>query len=329
MTDSTQTMAQTLLAGDRRALARAITLVESSRDDHRKAAWQLIEQVTPHAGESIRIGVSGSPGVGKSTFIEAFGEYLIEQGKRVAVLAVDPSSTISGGSILGDKTRMENLSRNPSAFIRPTPSSGALGGVAPRTREAMLLCEAAGFDVSLVETVGVGQSETTVSAMTDVFILLLLPAGGDELQGIKRGIVELADIILVNKADGDLEAAAQRTVSDYRQALRLPHVYGREWRVPVEPMSALTATGMDKVWGHVNRYHELLRKSGDFENKRAEQNKAWLYAEISDRLLERFRAHPDVNEKLMALEREVAIGQIHAPAAARALIDIFTGTYQQ
>ena len=250
--------AEAIRRGDRRALARAITLIESTRADHRAAAEELLAELLPHTGNSIRIGISGVPGVGKSTFIEAFGLHVIGQGHKVAVLAVDPSSQRTGGSILGDKTRMEELTRNTSAFIRPSPSGGTLGGVARRTREAMLACEAAGYDVVIVETVGVGQSETAVSDMVDLFMLLLLPGGGDELQGIKKGIVELADLIVVNKADGALVDAARHAVAEYRHALALLRSPSKDWKVPVLTCSAATRIGVPEVWDTIGKYRATL-----------------------------------------------------------------------
>ena len=280
-------LAEQIVAGDRRALARAITLVESGRADHRQAATELVERLKSTGREAIRIGLSGTPGVGKSTFIESFGMMLTGQGLRVAVLAVDPSSTRSGGSILGDKTRMEQLSRDPKAFIRPSPSQSHLGGVARRTREAVALCEAAGFDVVLIETVGVGQSETVVAEMSDLFILLLAPAGGDELQGVKRGIMEMADIILVNKADGDLKPAATRTCSDYAGALRLLR------KRPQDPdgfpkammVSALAEEGLQSAWEEMTTLTEWRRENGHFDGRRALQAEYWFREEVKNALL--------------------------------------------
>ena len=243
-----EALADGVLDGNRRALAQAITLIESTRRDHRAAASDLLERLMPHAGGSIRLGISGVPGVGKSTFIEALGNHVIDPGHRVAVLTVDPSSAISGGSILGDKTRMELLSRRPEAYIRPSPAGKTLGGVTRRSREALILCEAAGFDVIIVETVGVGQSETKVADMTDMFVLLLLPGGGDELQGIKRGIMELADLILINKADDELKALAGRSAAEYRNALRLLHPRSANWKVEVQTCSARDGTGIAEAW---------------------------------------------------------------------------------
>src|SRR5829696_3615620 len=251
-------LAQEVIAGDRRALARAITLAESTRPDHRAEAEALLAEVLPRSGAAVRVGISGAPGAGKSTLIEALGTHLVAEGQRVAVLAVDPSSTRSGGSILGDKTRMEQLTRSPDAFVRPSPTGGTLGGVARRTREAMLLCEAAGFDVVLVETVGVGQSEVKVAAMVDLFLVIVAPGGGDELQGIKRGIMELADLIVVNKADGDLAPAAGRAASDLRHAVHLLRPKRASWEVDVLTASALTGAGIAELWEAIEAAHDRL-----------------------------------------------------------------------
>ena len=303
-------------AGDRRALARAITLVESTRADHRDEAVALLDELLPATGGAARVGISGAPGAGKSTFIEALGLHLLDRGSRVAVLAVDPSSTRTGGSILGDKTRMERLSRSPAAFIRPSPSGGTLGGVARRTREAMLVCDAAGFDVVLVETVGVGQSEVAVAGMVDVFLLLLAPAAGDELQGVKRGIVELADVVVVNKADGALAAAAAQTASAYANALHLV----RPSDVPVLTCSALEGTGIDRVWAAVARRIDADRRSGELARRRAEQARQWMWADVTDTLVERLRADPRLRAELEQLEQDVAAGRISPAAAAQRVL---------
>lgn len=316
-------IADALRTGDRRALARAITLVESTRADHRDAAERLLDALLAETGQSIRVGITGVPGVGKSTFIERFGLHVIGEGHRIAVLAVDPSSKRSGGSILGDKTRMQDLSTHADAFIRPSPAGNTLGGVARRTREAMLLCEAAGFDVILVETVGVGQSETAVADLVDMFLLLLLPAGGDELQGIKRGIVELADLAIVNKADGDLADAAMRTAADYRNALRLLRPPSPNWHVAVERCSALTGEGIADVWRMVERYRDALGGSGEIATRRAAQARAWLWSEIGETLLATFRRHPAVGRKIDAIEAEVVSGRTVPTVAARALLQAF------
>lgn len=314
-----------VIAGDRRALARAITLIESTRADHRRQAEALLEQLLPKSGKSLRIGISGPPGVGKSTFIEAFGQYAIAQGKRLAVLAVDPSSRLSGGSILGDKTRMEELSRAPEAFIRPSPAGLTLGGVARRTREALLVCEAAGFDLIIVETVGVGQSETAVAEMVDLFLLLLLPGGGDDLQGIKRGIMELADLIVVNKADGDFLAAADRSAADVANALGLMQPRHKAWRPEVLRCSALKGTGMPDVWARAEAYAAALVKSGELKGNRRNQAKAWLWHELSDALMDALKAHPEVAAKLGALETKVGSGKMAPATAARVLLTEFLG----
>ncbi|MEX1147258.1 MAG: methylmalonyl Co-A mutase-associated GTPase MeaB [Sphingomonadales bacterium] len=309
--------------GNRRALARAITLVESTRADHQDDAQKLLAALMPDTGKSIRIGLSGAPGVGKSTFIEAFGGYLTEQGHKVAVLAVDPSSARTGGSILGDKTRMEELSRNPDAFIRPSPAGGTLGGVARRTREAMLLCEAAGYDVILVETVGVGQSETAVADMVDMFVLLLSPGGGDELQGIKRGIMELADLVVVNKADGELEKAAKRAQGEYRAALHLMRPKSRHWTPRVLTASALQGRGLDAIRDQIVKFRDALTAACEFEANRANQARAWMWSEIDDRLKAMFRdANPDA---VAEYEAAVTEGRIPPGQAARELLALFMG----
>ncbi len=325
MTATIDKLAAAVRSGDRRALARAVTLVESTRADHRGEAARLIELLAPAAGGAFRIGISGVPGAGKSTFIEAFGLHLLAKGRRVAVLSVDPSSPASGGSILGDKTRMAELARRPEAFIRPTPSGGTLGGVARRTREALLVCEAAGFDTVLVETVGVGQSETAVAGMTDLFLLLLVPGGGDELQGIKRGIVELADLVLVNKADGDLAAAAERAVEAYRNALTLLRPRAAGWDVPVAACSSRTGAGIAAAWDAMLRYHETLTASGELAARRAAQAGEWLWAETAETLLESLREHPGVRERLAQLESAVREGTLPPTIGARRLIAGFLG----
>lgn len=316
-------LASGVLEGQRRALARAITLIESTRDDHCAAAGELLQRLTPHAGNSIRLGISGVPGVGKSTFVEVLGNHVIDAGHRVAVLTVDPSSAVSGGSILGDKTRMELLSRRPEAYIRPSPSGNTLGGVTRHSREAMILCEAAGFDVILVETVGVGQSETRVAEMTDMFLLLLLPGGGDELQGIKRGIMELADLILVNKADGDQLPAARRSALEYRSALRLLHPRLADWRVEVRTCSARDAVGIAEVWQTALRYRETLAASGQFELRRAEQARAWMWSEVNESLIQVLKSDPDVRRRIPVLEAAASEGRISPASAARQLLDVF------
>ncbi|MEQ8402479.1 MAG: methylmalonyl Co-A mutase-associated GTPase MeaB [Roseitalea porphyridii] len=317
-------LAGKVVRGDRRALARAITLIESTKSGHAGEAEALLEALLPASGKSVRIGISGVPGVGKSTFIERFGLHLVGQGHQVAVLAVDPSSKVSGGSILGDKTRMEELSRHPQAFIRPTPTGGTLGGVARRTREAMLACEAAGFDVVIVETVGVGQSETAVAEMVDIFLLMLPPGGGDELQGIKKGIVELADAVIVNKADGDLKPAADRAVAEYYAALGLLRPANPNWRPPVLRCSALLGEGIDEVWQTVQRHREVMEAGDARSGKRAAQAGAWMWAEIADGLMRRFKEHPEVARQLAGMEREVRAGKITPAAAARRLVSLLS-----
>lgn len=315
-------MADRILAGDRRALARAVTLVESTRADHRAQATTLVEALRGHGRQALRIGLSGTPGVGKSTFIEAFGMALVAAGLRVAVLAVDPSSARSGGSILGDKTRMERLSREPAAFIRPSPSSSHLGGVARRTREAVALCEAAGFDVVLIETVGVGQSETMVAEMCDLFVLLLAPAGGDELQGVKRGIMEMADLILVNKADGDLKPAAMRTVADYAGALRLlrKRPQDPEGFPKALPVSAVTGEGLEAAWDEMQGLARWRKAQGWWDRRRAEQAAHWFEEEVRAGLLARLRTDPEVRAAMAERAAEVAEGRVTPDAAAAAML---------
>ena len=310
---------------DRRALARAITLIESTRSDHREGAERLVESLLPHTGGAVRIGISGPPGAGKSTFIERFGLEGIAFGRHIAVLAVDPASKRGGGAILGDKTRMTDLARTPEAFIRPSSAGGRAGGVARHTREAILLCEAAGFDAVLVETVGVGQAETAVAELVDMFVLIQPPAAGDELQGIKRGVVELADLVLVNKADGELAAAARRSAADYASAMRLLRPPLPEWQVPVRAVSALEGAGIKEVWDDVARFRAALECTGAWSRRRAEQARAALWSEIGDGLLDHFRAAPAVARRLAAVEREVMAGTRTPTAAARALLAAFLG----
>ena len=317
-------LAAQLLSGDRRALARGITLVESTRADDREAADALLTEVMPHTGRAIRIGISGSPGAGKSTLIEALGLHVVDTGHRVAVLAVDPSSSRTGGSILGDKTRMEQLSRHPAAFVRPSPAGSTLGGVARRTREAMLLCEASGFDVVIVETVGVGQSETAVAEMVDCFVLLIAPGGGDELQGIKRGIVELADIVAVNKADGPLAPVASATASDYAAALHMVRPRSASWTPRVVLCSALEQQGIDDLWLTVEEFGRAV--AGDeLDARRREQARAWMRDELADSLLDRLHADARTAAAATALEADVAAGRIAPTTAARRLITVFLG----
>jgi LAO/AO transport system kinase len=310
-------------AGDRRSLARAITFAESTRAEHRVIADAVLEAVLPATGNAVRIGISGPPGVGKSTFIEAFGKHIINQGHQLAVLAVDPSSRRTGGSILGDKTRMGELVNRPEAFIRPSPGGSQLGGVARRTREAMLLCEAAGFDIVVVETIGVGQSEVAVSDMVDLFALLVSPGGGDELQGIKRGIMELADLVIVNKADGDLAAAAARTRGDYASAVHLLRPKWNAWSTEVLACSALHGIGVSEVWDAVMSFRAAVSADGELVEARSTQATAWLWSEIGDTLIDRFRSDPAVANRLQSVEEDVAAGRITPGRAATALLDTF------
>lgn len=320
-----EALAAGVRAGERRALAKAITLVESTRDDDKEAAQRLLERLLPATGRAARVGVSGVPGAGKSTFIEAFGLHLIGVGKRLAVLTVDPSSTRSGGSILGDKTRMQRLSVAPEAFIRPSPSGGSLGGVARRTREAMLVCEAAGYDVVIVETVGVGQSEVAVASMVDFFLVLMLPGAGDELQGIKKGILEIADALAVNKADGDNLPRATRAVADLRAALKLFRPPSPHWTPPVLAVSALEARGMDEVWAAIERHRAVLGASGELLAKRRSQQQAWFWAMLEEGLKQRFLARDDVQKMLPELEDAVAQARLTPTAAARRLLGLLDG----
>ncbi len=320
-------------AQQRRAMAKAITLLESTRADHRAQADELLTAMLPHTGKSLRLGISGVPGVGKSTFIEALGLYLIGLGHRVAVLAVDPSSTVSGGSILGDKTRMEHLSVHPDAYIRPSPSSGTLGGVAEKTRESMLVCEAAGYSVVLVETVGVGQSETAVANMTDMFCLLQLPNAGDDLQAIKKGVMELADLVVINKADIDPNAAT-RARAQIMSSLRLLGLHGNPehvhhdqeiWHPQVIQLSALLGQGVDTFWAEVLRYQTLQTANGKLAARRQHQAQAWMWERIDAGLKLAFRQHPAVRAQLEALTRQVASGDVAASTAARQLLALYAG----
>jgi LAO/AO transport system kinase len=325
----TVALAEAVLDGNRRALARAITLIESTRHDHRAAASDLLERLTPHAGNSIRLGISGVPGVGKSTFVEALGNHVIDAGHRVAVLTVDPSSAISGGSILGDKTRMELLSRRPEAYIRPSPAGTTLGGVTRRSREALVLCEAAGFDVIIVETVGVGQSETKVADMTDMFMLLLLPGGGDELQGIKRGIMELADLILINKDDDELRTLAGRSAADYSNAVRLLQPRSADWKVVVRTCSARDNVGVAEAWEVVLRHRQVLEASGQLTTRRAAQARDWMWSEVNDSLITALQSDPQVRKQIPALETAASEGRIAPTIAARQLLEIFLKRHEE
>ena len=323
MTPALESLAQRVLNHDRRALARAITLIESRRPEHQEQAEELLGRLLPATGNAIRLGISGTPGAGKSTFIEAFGAHVIGAGHRIAVLAVDPSSRRTGGSILGDKTRMQRLAKAPAAFIRPSPAGGTLGGVTRRTREAALACEAAGFDLVVIETVGVGQSEAAVADMVDAFLLLLAPGAGDELQGIKRGIIELADLVLINKADGELLAAARRAKADYQAALHLLRSPTPGWTPEVLTCSALEGTGIDAVWQAVRRHRSALESAGELAAKRRRQTRSWLHAEVQAGLLDALAADPATSALLAELEDAVAAGRLLPPGAARALVERF------
>ncbi|MBK7647200.1 MAG: methylmalonyl Co-A mutase-associated GTPase MeaB [Betaproteobacteria bacterium] len=315
-----QALVDGVLAGQRRSLAKAITLIESTRADHQQRAQQVLTALLPKTGNAVRIGISGVPGAGKSTFIEALGVWLIERGKKLAVLAVDPSSSVSGGSILGDKTRMELLCQREEAFIRPSPSAGSLGGVAEKTREAMLLCEAAGFDVIIVETVGVGQSETTVAGMVDMFCLLQLPNAGDDLQAIKKGIVEIADLVVINKADIDPRATAV-VRAQWKNALHMLRPASPNWAPPVIALSALHKEGIVEFWEQVEKYQLALKPTGEFAAKRQHQALSWMWQLIDSGLRQHFRHHKRVQENLPALTSSVEQGHTTPAAAAYALLD--------
>ncbi len=319
----TQEFAKAVRSGDRAALARAITLIESVKPAHQALAQALLVELLPQTGNARRVGITGLPGVGKSTTIDQLGTNLTQAGHKVAVLAIDPSSTRTGGSILGDKTRMERLSIDANAFIRPSPSSGTLGGVARTTRETMMLCEAAGFDVILVETVGVGQSETIVSEMVDFFLVLMLPGGGDELQGIKKGVLEIADMIAINKADGDNETRAKRTAGDYRAALRIITPASAAWQPPVHMISGLKNIGLDGVWGEVEKHHAMMDKSGALGAKRADQMVRWMWSMLKDRLLSDFVNHAAVAQALPKLEKDVRAEAITPALAVTELLTLF------
>jgi len=307
--------------GDRAALPRAITLIESTRPDHRAQAQQLLLALMPEAGSGMHVGITGVPGVGKSTAIEALGMYLIEQGHRVAVLAVDPSSTRTGGSILGDKTRMARLAMHPNAYIRPSPTSGTLGGVAKATRETIVLLEAAGFEVILVETVGVGQSEVTVANMVDTFVFLALARTGDQLQGIKKGVLELADIVVVNKADGEHAAEAKAAARELTGAMRLIHPRETLWRPPVLTMSALHGTGLAELWDTVLKHRQVLTDAGEFEARRRAQQVDWTWSMVRDTVLDRVLSHPAVKKIRAEVERQVRDGELTPALAAQQILD--------
>ncbi|KAL1925714.1 uncharacterized protein VTP21DRAFT_597 [Calcarisporiella thermophila] len=318
-----------LTHGDRYALSRAITLVESYREDHRLQSQQLLSlllssaNTNPNRKPSFRIGISGSPGVGKSTFIEAFGMMLLEKGHKLAVLAVDPSSTRTGGSILGDKTRMTELSRQDNAYVRPSPSRGTLGGVARNTAEAILLCEAAGYDVTLVETVGVGQSETMVAEMVDMFVLLVPPAGGDELQGLKKGIVELSDLVIVNKADGTLIEPARRAAMEYTSALKLLKPTNEAWRPQVCQVSSMENNGLESAWGKMQEFYKIMSESGDLAKKRGEQRTLWMWRQITSGIIDRLHSDQPMKELVKTLEAEVFAGNMTSGEAAERVVEEF------
>ncbi len=314
-TGAASTLAEGIRVGDRATLARAITLIESKRADHRRNAHHLVQELLPATGKAVRLGITGAPGAGKSTTIDALGTYLTGLGHKVAVLAVDPSSSRTGGSILGDKTRMARLAADPHAFIRPSPSSGTLGGVAAKTRETMLVCEAAGYDVILVETVGIGQSETAVADMTDFFLVLMLPGAGDELQGLKKGIVELADMIAVNKADGDNIERAKQAAADYRGALNILAPRSPTWSPPVQTFSAVTGNGIAQLWAQVLAHKEKMTASGELLARRREQQVKWMWTMLEERLTTRLRSDPAVRGKLRQAEAAVAAGKL-APTLA-------------
>jgi LAO/AO transport system kinase len=315
-------LAKELRAGHRAALARAITLIESRRGDHLAVARDLVQKLLPETGKAIRVGITGSPGVGKSTTIDVLGMFLIERGHKVAVLAVDPSSARTGGSILADKTRMAHLATSDRAYIRPSPASGTLGGVAAKTREAMLLCEAAGFDVVLVETVGIGQSETAVCDMTDFFLALMLPGAGDELQGIKKGLVELADMIAINKADGDNIKRANLAAGEYRGALHILTPRSEHWHPPVVTYSALAGTGIDTLWQKVLDHRKAMTASGEFASRRREQQVKWMWSMLEQRMMARLRADAAIRAKVKKLEAEVADGRVTPAVAAEQIADM-------
>ncbi|MBN7318724.1 methylmalonyl Co-A mutase-associated GTPase MeaB [Mycobacteroides abscessus subsp. massiliense] len=315
-------LAALIRSGDRSGLARAITLVESTRQDHRSQAQQLLLELSPDGGNALRVGITGVPGVGKSTTIEALGMYLIEQGHRVAVLAVDPSSTRTGGSILGDKTRMGRLSVHPDAYIRPSPTSGTLGGVAKATRETVVLLEAAGFDVILIETVGVGQSEVTVANMVDTFVFLTLARTGDQLQGIKKGVLELADIVVVNKADGEHAIEAKKAARELSGALRLIYPHDTLWRPTVLTMSALENNGVAEMWDTVLQHRAVLTEAGEFEAKRRRQQVDWMWAMVRDAVLDRVLNAPDVKASRADIEQQVREGTLTPALAAEQLLNL-------
>jgi LAO/AO transport system kinase len=318
--EDTQTYIQGVRSQNRRILSKTITLIESSRPDHQQLARKIVDQLLPHTGKAVRLGITGVPGVGKSTFIESFGMLLVGGGYRVAVLAVDPSSSRSGGSVMADKTRMEKLAVEPNAFIRPSPSGGTLGGVARKTRETMLVCEAAGFDVIIVETIGVGQSETTVASMVDFFLVLMLSGAGDELQGIKRGVLELADAIAINKADGDNLQKAKKAARMYASALHMLQPASPNWDPPVLTCSALEMTGIAEIWQTVITFYEKFTASGELEQKRKKQALDWLWSLVEDGLKARFYTHPEIKRRLDQIARAVENGDTTPTLAADKLL---------
>ncbi len=309
-------------ARERAVIARAITLIESRRSDHQKAARRLVQELLPLTGKAIRVGITGAPGVGKSTTIDALGTFLTSKGHKVAVLAVDPSSTRSGGSILADKTRMPRLSSDADAFVRPSPSSGTLGGVAAKTRESMLICEAAGYDVVLVETIGTGQSETIVADMTDFFLVLMLPGAGDELQGLKKGVIEIADMLAINKADGDNIKRAQAAAAEYRAALHILNPRSRTWSPPVVTYSALTGAGITELWDSILDHRQRMTNSGEIEARRREQQVKWMWAMLEERVFARLKSNPALRAKLPRIEAAVAAGRMSPAIAVEEIVSL-------
>ena len=315
-------LARGIRARERAVIARAITLIESRRSDHQKAARRLVQELLPLTGAAIRVGITGAPGVGKSTTIDALGTFLTSKGHKVAVLAVDPSSTRSGGSILADKTRMPRLSSDADAFVRPSPSSGTLGGVAAKTRESMLICEAAGYDVVLVETIGTGQSETIVADMTDFFLVLMLPGAGDELQGLKKGVIEIADMLAINKADGDNIKRAQAAAAEYRAALHILNPRSRTWSPPVVIYSALTGAGIAELWDSILDHRQRMTNSGELDAHRREQQVKWMWAMLEERVFARLKSNPALRAKLPRIEAAVAAGRMSAAIAVEEIASL-------
>jgi LAO/AO transport system kinase len=315
-------LARGIRARERAVIARAITLIESRRSDHQKAARRLVQELLPLTGEAIRVGITGAPGVGKSTTIDALGTFLTSKGHKVAVLAVDPSSTRSGGSILADKTRMPRLSSDADAFVRPSPSSGTLGGVAAKTRESMLICEAAGYDVVLVETIGTGQSETIVADMTDFFLVLMLPGAGDEMQGLKKGVIEIADMLAINKADGDNIKRAQAAAAEYRAALHILNPRSRTWSPPVVTYSALTGAGIAELWDSILDHRQRMTNSGELDARRREQQVKWMWAMLEERVFARLKSNPALRAKLPRIEAAVAAGRMSPAIAVEEIVSL-------